>query len=77
MEIKLRRAVVQYFAPIFPADVRGGGRRGKGRGEGKSRRKVYGEEERGMEEREEIRGENGGKSASRCYETPKTIIIAP
>lgn len=56
MEIKLRRAVVQYFAPIFLADVSG-----KGRAEG--RKKEGGTKERSRhekaEEGEEWRGAGG------------------
>lgn len=68
MEIKLWRAVVQYFAPIFPADERG--RVGRGRGElrGGMRADV-----------EESRGENGGGEGAQAAITKRqeTIIIAP
>lgn len=52
MEIKLWRAVVQYFAPIFPADENGKGWR-EGGGRVTRRNEV--------DEEEECRGENRGE----------------
>lgn len=72
MEIKLWRAVVQYFAPIFPADENGKGRRGEGEGGRVTRRNEVDEEE------EECRGENRGKKAQAAImKRQETIIIAP
>lgn len=68
MEIKLWRAVVKYFAPIFPADER------------RKRRGELWEEERAADEgeREEGQGENGGKKAQAAItKRQETIIIAP
>lgn len=70
MEIKLWRAVVQYFAPIFPADENEKGRR-RGGGEGVTRRNE-------VDEEEECRGENRGKKAQAAImKRQETIIIAP
>lgn len=67
MEIKLWRAVVQYFAPIFPADENGKGREG-----GRVTRRNE------VDEEEECRGENRGKKAQAAImKRQETIIIAP
>lgn len=64
MEIKLWRAVVKYFAPIFPADKNGR--------EGES----Y-EEERGGAGGESRRKPGGKKAQAAITKRQETIIIAP